>query len=132
MPSKSIAWRLACLLGFACTFCLSVRGQVWDFLGDAQIDRTRDHDRIQVTRRDGVFHTIQLRVSGDPIFLDRVIVHFGDGTSEQLAVGDRIWPGGRNRVMGLAGKPHAVESVELWYYREPWDHNPRVTLYGSQ
>jgi hypothetical protein len=34
--------------------------------------------------------------------------------------------------MGLAGKPHAVESVELWYYREPWDHNPRVTLYGSR
>ena len=100
-------------------------------MGDAQIDGTRDHDRIQVTRRDGVFHTIQLRVSGDPIFLDRVVVHFGDGTSEELAVRDRIWPGGRNRVMGLAGKPHTVESVELWYYREPWDHSPRVTLYGS-
>ena len=100
-------------------------------MGDAQIDGTRDHDRIQVKRRDGVFHTIQLRVSGDPIFLDRVVVHFGDGTSEELAVGDRIWPGGRNRVMGLAGKPHTVESVELWYYREPWDHSPRVILYGS-
>src|SRR5882762_6579297 len=79
MPSKSLAWRLVCLLGFASTICLSGRGQVWDFLGDAQIDGTRDHDRIQVTRRDGVFHTIQLRVSGDPIFLDRVVVHFGDG-----------------------------------------------------
>ena len=131
MPSKSLAWRLVCLLGFASTICLSVRGQVWDFLGDAQIDGTRDHDRIQVKRRDGVFHTIQLRVSGDPIFLDRVVVHFGDGTSEELAVGDRIWPGRRNRVMGLAGKPHTVESVELWYYREPWDHSPRVILYGS-
>jgi len=76
MPSKSLAWRLVCLLGFASTICLSGRGQVWDFLGDAQIDGTRDHDRIQVTRRDGVFHTIQLRVSGDPIFLDRVVVHF--------------------------------------------------------
>jgi len=131
MPSKSLAYRLVCLLGFASTVCLSVRGQVWDFLGDAQIDGTRDHDRIQVKRRDGVFHTIQLRVSGDPIFLDRVVVHFGDGTSEELAVGDRIWPGRRNRVMGLAGKPHTVESVELWYYREPWDHSPRVILYGS-
>ena len=131
MPSKSLAWRMVCLLGFASTICLSVRGQVWDFLGDARIDGTRDHGRIQVTRRDGVFHTIQLRVSGDPIFLDRVVVHFGDGTSEELAVGDRIWPGGRNRVMGLAGKPHTVESVELWYYKEPWEHNPRVILYGS-
>ena len=131
MTSKSPARKLVCLLGLASTICLSVRGQVWDFLGDAQIDGTRDHDRIQVTRRDGVFHTIQLRVSGDPIFLDRVVVHFGDGTSEELTVGDRIWPGGRNRVMGLAGKPHAVESVEVWYYKEPWEHNPKVILYGS-
>src|SRR6266480_4023834 len=46
MPSKSLAWRLVCLLGFASTICLSVRGQVWDFLGDAQIDGTRDHGRI--------------------------------------------------------------------------------------
>jgi hypothetical protein len=24
-----------------------------------------------------------------------------------------------------------VESVELWYYKEPWEHQPRVILYGS-
>lgn len=132
MFGKTMAMRIVCLLGFFSTFCLSVRGQAWDFLGDAQIDRTRDHDRILVTRRDGIFHTIQLRVCGDPIFLDRVVVHFEDGTTEELAVGDRIWPGGRNRIMGLSGKPHMVESVEVWYYKEPWDHNPRVILYGSR
>lgn len=131
MLGKSIAKSIVCLLASASTFCLSVRGQAWDFLGDTQIDRTRDHDRIRVTRRDGIFHTIQLRVCGDPIFLDRVVVHFGDGTSEELAVGDRIWPGGRNRAMGLSGKPRIVESVEVWYYKEPWDHSPRVILYGS-
>src|SRR5213592_764462 len=119
MPSKSLAYRLVCLLGFASTVCLSVRGQVWDFLGDAQIDGTRDHDRIQVKRRDGVFHTIQLRVSGDPIFLDRVVVHFGDGTSEELAVGDRIWPGGRNRVMGLAGNLIQSKASSFGITRSP-------------
>jgi hypothetical protein len=108
-----------------------VQGQVWDFLGDAQIDCSRDHDRIQVTRRDGVFHAIQLRVSGDPIFFDRVVVYFGDGTSEELTVQDRIWPGGRNRIIGLSGERRVVESVELWYYKEPWEHHPKVILYGS-
>ena len=131
MLKKRIVLFLACLAGFASTLSLHARGQVWDFLGDTQIDGTKDHDRIQVTRRNGVFHTIQLRVSGDAIFLDRVVVHFGDGTSEQLAVRGRIWPEGRNHTIDLSGERRAVESVELWYYKEPWEHNPRVTLYGS-
>ena len=130
MLRKRIVWFLACLLGFA-TISLPARGELWDFLGDTKIDGTRDHDRIQVTRRDGVFRAIQLRVSGDAIFFDRVVVHFGDGTSEEMAVQGRIWPGGRNRIIGLSGERRVVESVELWYYKEPWEHNPRVILYGS-
>jgi len=131
MLKKRIVWFWACLLSFVSTISLHARGQFWDFLGDTQIDGTRDHDRIQVTRRNGVFHAIQVRVSGDPIFFDRVIVHFADGTFEELPVRDRIWPGGTNRIMGLSGERHVVESIELWYYKEPWEHNPRVTLYGS-
>lgn len=131
MLKKRIVWLLGCLLGFASTVSLHARGQVWDFLGDTEIDGTRDHDRIQITRRNGVFHTIQLRVTGDAIFFDRVVVHFGDGTSEQLAVRGRIWPGGENHTICLSGERRVVESVELWYYKEIWEHNPRVTLYGS-
>lgn len=100
-------------------------------MGDAQINRTRDHEKIEVARRNAVLHAIQLRISGDSIFLDRLVVHFGDGTSEEMAVQGRIWPGGKNRVIGLSGKRRAVDSVELWYYREPWEHSPRVILYGS-
>jgi hypothetical protein len=121
----------ACLLALASAICLPARGQVWDFLGDAHINSTRDHEKIQVTRRNAVFHAIQLRVSDDSIFFDRVVVHFGDGTSEEMAVEGRIWPGGKNRVISLSGERRAVESVELWYYKEPWEHNPRVILYGS-
>ena len=130
MPSKRIGWVLACLLGFASTGCLPAQGQVWNFLGDTQIDRARDHDRIQVTRQNGLFHAIQLRISGDAIFFDRIVVHLGDGTTEEMAVRDRIWPGGRSHILGLTGE-RRVESVELWYYKEPWAHNPKVTLYGS-
>lgn len=130
MLTKTIARLLACFLGFCGAIPLRAQGQVWDFLGDKQIDGTRDHESIEVTRRNGAFRAIQLRVS-DAIFFDRVIIHFGDGTSQELAVRDRIWPGGKNRIIGLSGERHAVESVELWYYQEPWDHNPRVILYGS-
>jgi hypothetical protein len=131
MLRKRIVQLLACFLVVACAISLPAQGQVWDFLGVTQIDGTRDHDKIQVTRRNGFFHAIQVRVSGDAIFFDRIVVHFGDGTSEVLAVQGRIWPDGRNHIIGFSGERRVVENVEVWYYKEAWEHSPRVMLYGS-
>ena len=130
MIRKRVTRLLVCLVGFASIISLPARGQVWDFLGDKQIDHTQDHVRIQVTRRTGTFHALQLRVT-DAVFFDRVVVHFGDGTSEELALRGRIWPGAENHILGLSGERRMVESVDLWYYKEPWEHQPRVILYGS-
>jgi hypothetical protein len=120
---------IAGLLVFALATPLFARGQFWDFLGDMQVDSSQNHGRIQITRRDVHFRTIQLRVSGEAIFFDRLVVHFDDGTSQQVLVGDRISRSGRNYITDVLGE-HSLVSVELWYYKEPWGHNPRVTLYG--
>jgi hypothetical protein len=120
---------IAGLLAFAFATSLFASGQFWDFLGYTQVDSSQDHGRIQITRRDVHFRTIQLRVSGEAIFFDRLVVHFDDGTSQKLIVSDRISPGGRNYVIDLLGE-RALETVELWYYKEAWGHNPRVSLYG--
>jgi len=121
---------IAGLLAFAVATSLFARGQFWDFLGYTQIDISQDHGRIQITRRDVHFRTIQLRVSGETIFFDRLVVHFDDGTSRELMVCDRISPGGRNYVIDLLGE-RSLESVELWYYKEPWCQNPTVSVYGT-
>jgi hypothetical protein len=131
MLRKRIVQPLACFLALACAISLPAQGQVWDFLGVTKIDGTRDHDKIQVTRRNGVFQAIQLRVTGDAIFFDRVVVHFGDGTTEAQAIQGRIWPDGRNHIIDFSGERRVVESVEVWYYKEAWEHSPRVMLYGS-
>jgi hypothetical protein len=129
MLRKPFRHAVAGLLAFALATSLFARGQFWDFLGYTQIDTSQDHGRIQIVRRDVHFRTIQLRVSGDPIFFDRLVVHFDDGTSRELMVSERISPGGRNYVIDLLGE-RTLETVELWYYKEPWSHNPRVSLYG--
>jgi len=74
---------------------------------------------------------IQLRVSGEAIFFDRLVVHIDDGTSQELIVSERISPGTRNYLLDLHGEG-PLESVEFWYYKEPWVHNPRVSLYGAR
>lgn len=127
MPSKHFRLAIAGLLGLFFAASLFARGQFWDFLGVAQVDNSRDHSRIQITRRDVRSRTIQLRVSGEAIFFDRLVVHFVDGTSQELVVSGRILPGTRNFALL---RESSLESIELWYYKEPWAHAPRVTLYG--
>ena len=129
MLREHFRYTIAGLLAFAFATSLSASGQFWDFLGYTQVDSSQDHGRIQITRRDVHFRTIQLRVSGEAIFFDRLVIHFDDGTSQKLIVSDRISPGGRNYVIDLLGE-RSLETVELWYYKEAWGHNPRVSLYG--
>lgn len=121
---------LAGLLALAFATSLFARGHVWDFLGYTQVDGSRNHDKIQIARRDRLFCTIQLRVRGDAIFFDRLVIHFDNGTSHELVVSDRISPEGEYYVIELPGERRVLESVELWYYKEPWGHKPRVSLYG--
>ena len=129
MLPKHFRHAIAGLLALAFATSLLARGQFWDFLGYTQVDSSQDHGRIQITRRDVHSRMIQLRVSGEAIFFDRLVVHFDDGTFQELIVSDRILPGTRDYAINLLGE-RSLESVELWYYKEPWGHNPRVSLYG--
>lgn len=131
MPSKRCLRTVVCLLALAFASSLSAKGQVWNFLGHTQIDKSRDHGRIQITRRDVPFRAIQLRVGGEAIFFDRLVIHFDDGTSQAMTISDRIAPGGSNFVIDLLGE-RSIENVELWYYKEPWSQNPTVSVYGAQ
>ena len=129
MLRKYFRHSIAGLLALACATSLFARGQFWDFLGYTQVDSSQDHGRIPITRHHVHSCTIQLRVSGEAIFFDRLVVHFDDGTFQELIVSDRILPGTRDYAINLLGE-RSLESVELWYYKEPWGHNPRVSLYG--
>jgi len=102
----------------------------WDRLGDAHVDGGQDHDVIQVGHHDGRFRAIRLAVSGGEIFFERVIVHYGNGQSEELVVRDRIPSGGSTRAIDLPGDRRVIQSVELWYGKARWEHRPRVTLFG--
>jgi hypothetical protein len=128
MHRSRIPHTIAWLLALALATSLHARGKFWDFLGTTQVDGSLDHGSIQVVRRDRAFRTIQLRVTDQAIFFDRLVMHFGDGTSQQNVVSGRLLAGS-NYVIELPGD-RALESVDLWYFKEPWEHTPKVSLYG--
>jgi hypothetical protein len=127
--SRFSSYLVACLLALSFATSLLARGQAWAFLGYTQVDRRQDHSNVQVTRRDCFFRTIRLRVS-EAIFFDRLVIHFGNGTSQELIISERILPEGGNYVIDLPGEPRLLVNVDLWYYKEPWGRDPKVSLYG--
>ena len=104
----------------------------WVYLGSAHVDGRVDHDVIRVGGSDGRFRAIQLRVSGGAIEFGRVVVHFGNGSAEELAIRERIRDGGSTRAIDLPGERRIIESVELWYGKERWERHPKVSLYGMR
>jgi hypothetical protein len=131
MLKKQMVGSVAVFLALVSSVPVSARGLTWRFLGDTQIRGGQDHDKIQVDGQQGPFRAVQLRVAGDDFFCQRLVVNYADGASEELAIGDRISVEGKARIIDLKGGAHVVKSVEFWYFRQPWEHAPLVTLYGT-
>jgi hypothetical protein len=103
----------------------------WVYLGEANVDGNVDHDRIRIGRDDGRFRAIQIRVERAPIEFQRVLVHYGNGADEEIAIRNRIQPGGKTRVIDLRGRDRVIESVEVWYARARYGSaKPKLRLFG--
>jgi len=113
----------------SCTSLFAQGGRM-DHFGDAHVDGAVDHDTIRVGRSDGAFRAIQLRVSGGAIRFDRVIVRYGNGSQEELAIRDLIPAGGQTRIIDLPGDRRIIRSVDLWYGKATSRRQPKVSLYG--
>src|SRR6202011_2502129 len=73
-------------------------GGRWGYLGRRHVDGHPDHDVGRGGMRGGKFRAVQLRVRGGAVDFHRVVVHFGNGTSEEIAYRERIPDGGRTRA----------------------------------
>ena len=103
----------------------------WVYLGEAHVDGAVDHDKIKVGRSEGRFKAIQLRVDRAPVEFRHVVVHYANGTSEEVQVRQKIRAGGSTRDIDLRGGDRVIESVELWYEKANYgSRRPRVRLFG--
>jgi hypothetical protein len=122
---------LTILLGI-CAVAQAQPGRGWTYLGEAHVDGAVDHDRIMVTAARGEYRAIRIRVENAAIEFDRVMVHFGNGTSTPIALRHRIRAGDQTRVIDLPGDRRIIESVEFWYARGNMRNpeRPKLTLFG--
>ena len=131
MIRKHTPWVVAVLLLLALMSPIA-HAKRWILLGTAHVDKSEDHKTIHVGSEAGSFHKIQLHVNGGAVEFQRVVVHFANGTHEELPVAERVRSGGKTREIELPGEHRAIDSVELWYSKENFDARPEVSLYGTR
>lgn len=90
-------------------------GADWIPLGQREVTDRLDHDRISVTARRGDFRRIKLTVQRASVDFRRVVVHYGNGSNQEIALRSTIRAGGETRAIDLSGRDRVIRSVEFWY-----------------
>ena len=103
----------------------------WVLLGQRTVDHRADHDQITVTKREGDFHRIALRVEGAPVQFYKVEVHYANGQVQEVELKDEIQAGSQSRAIDLTGKERVIESVVFNYRTDDIrDQKAVVELWG--
>ena len=123
----------AIVLGAALA-CASTGGAQgdWVFLGQREVADRADHDQIMVTASEGDFESIRLEVRRRPVQFHRVVVHYGNGTHQEMELAAVIPAGGQSRIIDLTGDERHIRSVEFWYDAQSGGRRAIVRLFGER
>ena len=127
---------LSTVLIYSCSTSVAERERVaeregrWQLLGQQEVGRTRDRDRIDVPRKGGPFRQLRMEVRGAPIEIREVVVTFGDGEKFRPRIPERLAEG-RDYVIDLPGRRQSVDGVEFVYRSiDPRQQPAKVLLYA--
>ena len=87
----------------------------WVLLGEKTIADKLDHDTIRVTVLKGDFRKIKFRVRRHAVEIYNVVVHYGNGTSDDIKTRQLIPAGGESRVIDLKGGDRVIKKIDFWY-----------------
>jgi hypothetical protein len=106
---------LFALLVVACAASRAQQRDAWVALGQRDVSDRVDHDVISVTAKRGEFQRIKLLVQRAPVDFHRVVVHYGDGSKQEVEMRNTIRAGSETRAIDLEGRDRVIRNVEFWY-----------------
>jgi hypothetical protein len=99
----------------------------WEVLGAQTVSLFgRDRDVIQVGRKEGRFSALKLRVARNDVFVNRVIVRFGNGEEQEINLRKVVPQGSESEPLDLDGDQRFIDSVELHYRSRPGSRQEAV------
>jgi hypothetical protein len=87
----------------------------WELLGLRKVNYALDRDEIQVRAKEGLFSAVKIKVNQAPINLRRMVIHYGNGSTQEVIIRKNIPAGGESRVIDINGGRRVVKKVVFWY-----------------
>ncbi len=107
-------------------------GPRWERLSVERVERERERDVIQLSRSDGRFDAILLRVRQSPVRVRRVRVVFGNGRRQDFDLPNVLRPGDTD-VLELRGRQgRFIDRIVLVYRDAGSPRRARVEFWGRE
>lgn len=87
----------------------------WEVLGTTNVTDRLDHDTLVVTRAQGTFKAVKLKVLGHGVEFRSMKIHFANGDVQNVELRDKIPAGGESRVIDVEGYDRGIRSIEFLY-----------------
>jgi len=89
--------------------------QGWEMLGRQDVDFKKDHDRIDVGRKEGRFKQLEIRVQGAPVEINKMVVTFGNDETFSPELRHRFDEKSSSRVIDLPGDRRTIKRIDFNY-----------------
>ncbi len=87
----------------------------WTRLGSKKVSFGLDKDVIAVGRQDGKFTKLKFVVTGAPVNMRKVTVHYANGTNQVLPMKFTFSRNSKSRTIDLAGNKRIIQKITMWY-----------------
>lgn len=102
----------------------------WEKLGEREVDRKFDKDRIEVGRHEGKFTKLTLNVENSDLELLDFEVTFANGEKFNPRTKHFFKEGSRTHVIDLPGDERIIKTIELKYKNTPGGGKAKVEVWG--
>lgn len=104
----------------------------WEKLGSRKVQFKAEKDVITVTRYEGRFNAVRLKVEKSDINLHRFEIHYGNGDIQRIKVNRVIKAGSVSKNIDLKGRGRRIiKKVEFWYDTKGYEgKKATVELWG--
>ncbi|HTJ49846.1 MAG TPA: hypothetical protein VL443_10360 [Cyclobacteriaceae bacterium] len=89
--------------------------QEWVELGSRKVNFGLDKDVIEVSYTGGTFTAIKLEVTDGALNMHRCVVHFQNGTKQEVELRHNFAKGSESRVIDLNGNKRFIKKIDFWY-----------------
>lgn len=115
----------------ALSFSNAASAQAWNKLGQRKVNFKADKDEISGWR-DGIYKGLQIRVNGGSVSIQKMVIHFRNGQTQEVELRNNFTDGSVSRVIDLPGNRRLIDKVVFWYEANSSENGgkPVVELWG--